>query len=84
MVPRVPYSLAPGPQTLSNAETERWSLRVSVILDEPLPHSASMKYIISSHSPSLGWSLTRKLSRNSKSVPESSHVFPNKSPPLTK
>ena len=42
IVPRVPISLAPGPHTLSRAETDKWSLRVIVIVD-PEPLSASRK-----------------------------------------
>ena len=43
IVPRVPISLAPGPQTLSKAEIEPWSRRVRVMLEEPEPQSASRK-----------------------------------------
>ena len=42
MVPRVPISLAPGPQILSRADIDMWSLRVRE-MDDPEPHSASMK-----------------------------------------
>ena len=42
IVPRVPHSLAPGPQKSANIETDAWSLNVKEIL-EPEPLSASMK-----------------------------------------